>query len=66
MERVTSQKAAEMIGNKFDMILIASIRVRELKRGDRPRVAGTGRPTSTALLEIEAGMVGREYLHKVR
>lgn len=66
MKRVTSQKAAEMIGNKFDMILIASVRARELKRGDQPKLVGTGRPVSTALLEIEEGLVGREYLRKIK
>jgi DNA-directed RNA polymerase subunit omega len=66
MKRVTSEKAAAMIGNKFEMILIASIRARELKRGDQPKLVGTGRPTSTALLEIEEGLVGRDYLKKIK
>jgi DNA-directed RNA polymerase omega subunit len=32
MARITSEKAANMVGNKFDMILIASIRAKELKK----------------------------------
>ena len=65
--RYTSQEAAEMIGNRFEMVLIASARVRELKRGhksllDKPTTAG---PIVTALMEIEKGLVGREYLRKV-
>ena len=66
--RYTSQEAAEMIGNRFEMVLIASARVRELKRGhksklDKPTTAG---PTVVALMEIEKGLVGREYLKQLR
>jgi DNA-directed RNA polymerase subunit omega len=66
--RYTSQEAAEMIGNRFEMVLIATARVRELKRGyrtklDKPTKAG---PIVTALMEIEKGLVGREYLKQVR
>jgi DNA-directed RNA polymerase subunit omega len=65
--RYTSQEAVEMIGNRFEMVLIASARVRELKRGhksllDKPTNAG---PIVTALMEIEKGLVGRDYLRKV-
>ena len=50
------------------MVLIAAARVRELKRGhksklDKPTKAG---PTVTALMEIEKGLVGREYLKQLR
>lgn len=65
MARITSQKAAEMIGNKFDMILIAAARARELKRGHAPKVKCDNGPNVTALREIEEGHVGREYLKKV-
>ena len=65
MARITSQKAAEMVGNRFDLVLIASARVRELKRGHRPKVTCDNGPMVTALREIEAGEVGREYLKKV-
>jgi DNA-directed RNA polymerase subunit omega len=66
--RFTSQEAVEMIGNRFEMVLIASARVRELKRGhksklDKPTTAG---PTVVALMEIEKGLVGREYLKQLR
>jgi DNA-directed RNA polymerase subunit omega len=66
MARLTSQAAVEMVGNRFDLVLIASIRARELKRGDMPRVPTKNGPNVTALREIEAGKVGREYLEKMR
>jgi len=73
MARYTSEKAAEMVGNKFDLVLIASARARELKRGYIAKVAGgyvqnvrgTNGPIVTALREIEEGHVGREYLKKI-
>lgn len=65
MARVTSQKAVEMIGNRYDMILIASLRARELKKKYAPKVRCENGPAVTALREIEEGLIGREYLKKV-
>ena len=65
MARVTSQKAAEMVGNKFDLVLIAAARARELKRGHKAKVICDNGPMVTALREIEEGFIGREYLKKV-
>lgn len=66
MARITSEKAAEAVGNRFDLVLIASHRVRELKRGSLPKIASKNGVHVTALREIEAGLVGREYLKRVR
>ena len=64
----SSQEAVEMVGNRFDMVIIASMRVRELKRGHKTKLSaaviqGKG-PTDIALTEIEKGQVGREYLRR--
>jgi DNA-directed RNA polymerase subunit K/omega len=67
MSRNTSQKAAEQVGGLFNLVLIASTRVRELKNGHAPKVimaAGDG-ITATALKEIEDGHIGTEYLKKI-
>ncbi|NDA79062.1 MAG: DNA-directed RNA polymerase subunit omega [Actinobacteria bacterium] len=67
MARYTSQRAAAQIGNKFDMVLIAAARARELRRGKRSLlIEDTATPTVTALQEIENGLIGREYLRKLR
>jgi DNA-directed RNA polymerase subunit omega len=66
MARLTSQAAVEMVGNRFDLVLIASIRARELKRGHMPMVTCNNGFNVTALREIEAGKVGRDYLEKLR
>ena len=67
MSRNTSQKAAAAVGGLFNLVLVASARVRELKNGLAPKVkmaAGSG-VTSTALKEIEEGHIGPEYLKKI-
>jgi DNA-directed RNA polymerase subunit omega len=66
MARITSERAAEAVGNRFDLVLIASQRVRELKRGAMPRVQSKNGAVITALKEIEQGHVGRDYLKRIR
>ena len=65
-QKIQTDRCVEAVGNRFDLVLIASARVRELRRGHAKQVMGTNSPTITALQEIEAGKVGREYLKKVR
>ena len=64
--RNTSAAAVEQIGNRFDLVLIASARARELKRGHKAKVSGAGGVTATVLKEIEEGKIGLDYLKKVR
>jgi DNA-directed RNA polymerase subunit omega len=66
MARYTSELAAAAVGNKYDLVLIAARRVRELKRGWRPLVNCDNDLPVTALREIEAGLIGRDYLLKPR
>ena len=63
---VDTDKCVENIGNRFNLVLAASIRARELKRGHRKLVTGTDGHTITALREIEEGHVGIERLRKIR
>lgn len=63
--RYTSEEAALAVGNRYDLILIASQRTRELNRGHKPKLVTSAGPTVTALQEIEKGLVGREYLKRV-
>ncbi len=64
MARHTSEAAVHQVGNRYDMILIASRRARELSRGWQPLVPGKNGTVITALREIEAGKIGRDYLLK--
>lgn len=63
--RYTSEEAVTQVGNRFDLVLIAAQRVRELKNGHRPKLTTKAGSTVTALEEIEAGLVGREYLKRI-
>ena len=66
MARISSEKAVQSVGNRYDLILIASQRVRELKSGHRAKLNVKAGPTVTALTEIEEGLVGREYLKRLK
>jgi len=64
MARITSQAAVAMIGNRYEMVLIAARRARELARGDAPKVTKVSSHAVTALREIEQGHVDRSWLYK--
>ena len=66
MARLTSERAARAVGSQFDLVLIAARRTRELRSGWKPLVAVEAGETEsvTALREIEAGLIGRDYLFK--
>jgi len=63
---VDTEKCVANIGNRFEMVLVAAIRARELRRGHRKMVDTKNGYIVSALQEIEAGFVGRDYLRKVR
>ncbi len=60
----SSQEAVDKFGNRFQMILAACARYRELKRGYIPMVKSNSGPIGVALEEIEAGIIGQEYVLK--
>jgi len=64
MARLCSEVAAAQVGSKYDLVLIASRRARELKRGWRSLVTCNNDVAVTALREIEGGFIGRDYLQK--
>lgn len=59
---LTSQAAVEAIGNRYATVLVGARRMRELGRGDAPRVDRGHGHAVTAMLEIEQGKVGIDYL----
>ena len=67
MAKISSEKAVEKIGNRFDLVLIASQRSRELKNGSISRTSNPGySPTVTALREIEEGKYTKQdYVNKL-
>jgi DNA-directed RNA polymerase omega subunit len=62
---LSSEAAVTAIGNRYDLVLIAARRVRELHRGDAIRIEENRHgAVVTTLLEIEQGKVGMDYLLK--
>ncbi len=64
MARVTVQDAVEIVGNRFDLILLATKRARELATGGKePKVEwDNDKPTVVALREIEEGLISKEIM----
>ena len=59
MARVTVEDAVAQVGNRFDLILVASRRARQLATGGREALVDreNDKPTVIALREIEQGLV---------
>ena len=67
MARITSQKAAQAYGGLFDLVLGASQRARELRRGSTPKVESDNGFIVTALREIEEGhYTKKDYLNSFK
>ena len=60
MARVTVEDAVDAIGNRFDLIMVASKRARQLATGGKDPMVDwdDDKPTVVALREIEEKLVG--------
>lgn len=59
MARVTVEDAVDVVGNRFDLVLIASRRARQIATGGKEPLVDreNDKPTVLALREIEAGLI---------
>lgn len=64
MARVTVQDAVDKIGNRFDLILVASRRARQLAVEGKEALVDVenDKPTVVALREIEKGLITNSVL----
>lgn len=64
MARVTVQEAADKIGNRFDLILTAARRARQLQLHTREPLVPeeNDKPTVIALREIEKGLINNDIM----
>ncbi|AWB66812.1 DNA-directed RNA polymerase subunit omega [Saccharobesus litoralis] len=64
MARVTVEDAVEQVGNRFDLILTAARRARQIaSEGKEPLVeAGNDKATVVALREIEEGLISNDIM----
>lgn len=65
MARITVEDCLKTIPNRFDLVLAATYRARQLVQGHTPRVDAKDKPTVIALREIAVGMTDRDMLTKV-
>lgn len=65
MARVTVEDSLARVRNRFDLILIASKRARNISMGAEPLLPDDNdKPTVIALREIADGLVGEEILQE--
>ncbi|TQS57068.1 DNA-directed RNA polymerase subunit omega [Salmonella enterica subsp. enterica serovar Typhimurium] len=64
MARVTVQDAVEKIGNRFDLVLVAARRVRQMQVGGKDPLVPeeNDKTTVIALREIEEGLINNQIL----
>lgn len=64
MARVTVQDAVEKIGNRFDLVLVAARRARQMQTGGKEPLVPeeNDKTTVIALREIEAGLINNQIL----
>ena len=66
MARLTVEDCLPLIGNRFDIVLVASRRARQLELGAEPLVKPEkDKPTVIALREIAAGLMNQEILDEI-
>ncbi len=66
MARVTVEDCLPTVGNRFDLVLTASRRARQIAHGAQPLVdVDNDKPTVIALREIAAGLMNEEILDEI-
>ena len=66
MARLTVEDCLEQVKNRFDLVLLASKRTRELAKGAVPLVPpNNDKPTVLALREIAAGKITSDNFDKL-
>lgn len=65
MARVTVEDCLENVANRFDLVMVASKRARQLANGSEPTLPwDNDKPTVLALREIAKGTITAEILAK--
>lgn len=66
MARITVEDCLENVDSRFELVLVASKRARQLANGADSNIEWQDdKPTVHALREIAAGEIGREILNEV-
>ena len=66
MARITVEDCIEKVDNRFELVLLATKRARQITRGSTPLVeVENDKPTVIALREIAADKIGPAFLTEV-
>ncbi len=66
MARITVEDCIENVGNRFELVLLATKRARQITRGSTPLVeVDNDKPTVIALREIAAGKIDPAILNEI-
>lgn len=65
MARITVENCLKKIPNRFQMVLVAAYRARQLTQGHKPMVDAKDKPSVIALREIADGKVDVTLLNQV-
>ena len=66
MARVTVEDCLENVDNRFDLVMVATRRARQLTNGKEPLVdVEKDKPTVVALREIAEGLISNEIMDKI-
>ncbi len=66
MARITVEDCLEVVENRFELVLMATKRARQLSKGAQPLVeADNDKPTVTALREIASNKITQELLAQI-
>jgi DNA-directed RNA polymerase subunit omega len=66
MARITVEDCLPYVGNRFELVLLAAKRARQIALGSQPLVPGEDdKPAVIALREIASGLITREGLAEI-
>ena len=63
MSRITVEDCLQKVNNRFELVMLASKRARQLYRGAKPLLDSDNREVVVALREIADGMVRKTASH---
>lgn len=66
MARITVEDCLKKIPNRFQMVLVAAYRARQISHGYAPKIDAKDKPAVIALREVADGLVGTDMLKHVQ
>jgi len=64
MSRITVEDCLQKVDNRFELVILASKRARQLLKGAKPSIESRNREVVVALREVAAGKVRKAAIQK--